>query len=547
MRKNEIGKNQREKESNEILFWVCVALLSFTFLGSGMLNVTPVSALELLDTTEFWVPIILAHAPYAGSCTASTSWTSTKSEMWLTDGSHAQSTSGWELDTDNGKTQGAFQVGVWRTWRHYHDVWVEESFKGDSGPTISFWLYSSSQQHDCDDICEFYYDTRDSIYFDHRYHSNDFYIDTRYGGPINRYIGGSKADLYELTISVSYSYYSGGVGTGVFSSSNTQSASWEWKYTFPSGRKWYIDQKGTNGMYTFYYAGQGGGGGGCPYVSPWNGEIFEVENNLLLKSLSYPEQDVEDWYQIQHSEPIRDDYYALQLQEFENEESELNNIKLLTVDYPKIFKIGINTIGEVVPYLRPIKPKTAVDSHGNDVLPLVENENDDLFFEGEAGESLILNFGRIVTGTSKLIMRSDAEKQSLNISVNNGEGWIIADTVIPRANWATDIIDLSNYLNDKKEAFLVRIDFTKNHKIDFMGLEKRDFPSCLLKIQEAPLEIARYNGYLNVTNHLIEHDDLYAPLSVGEDITLYFEIPAKHHHLKRDLILYVCGQYRTLG
>lgn len=555
--KKKFLKENDSKESNELLFWIILAL-GFLMPFALILPVNPVTAngnpggcgplqVEELETTPYrWTPLLIGHAPYYdGECNAHVDWSSTTSAYAFPMEYTTTKTRSVSISIQNGNTGGIFERAKWTIY-HWSKLYCGGGYtaKVKSGnwhdDRITKWLYGYSKMTDADDITQFSYDGYDSVYLDHRYHAADFVVDTQAGPGYTEHTGGGTENLFGFDFSVGVEY----VSTGVFSAKAVQDNDWEWEYYFPSGHKWDVDV--IDELWTF--RAYSCGGGGCPYIAPWNGYFFDAENNLLRLSESSPSVDVEDWYLIQQQLPMKDGYYAFQIQEFENEESLFDCIKLYTVDHLQAFKVGVRPTGEVIPYKEPRSPLSATDSGNNDVLPLIQCEGDDIY-EGDTGEWLLLNFGSIRTQAANLILNSDdiIKSPCLDIHVNNGAGWQPVTTIIPRVKFATDVIDLSDYIEDPSEDFMVRIDLSASHKIDYIGLETLPIPSSVVEIKEAPLKIGAHIVDGDVTEKLLTVDSDCVLLSIGYDIRLFFDIPRQNPGFQRDLLFYAYGQYYTVN
>src|SRR5438876_12098450 len=61
---------------------------------------------------------------------------------------------------------------------------------------------------------------------------------------------------------------------------------------------------------------------------------------------------------------------------------------------------------------------------------------------------------------------------SIHVQIRNQDGtWLDADVIHPRVYWSTDVVDLSRYLPSQNGGLQVRLFFTSDHKLDFVGLD----------------------------------------------------------------------------
>jgi hypothetical protein len=292
-------------------------------------------------------------------------------------------------------------------------------------------------------------------------------------------------------------------------------------------------------------------GGGCPYLYTWDGDGYVLDNNLLPKSEHNNGIDVEDYYKLEQTlAPIYQissfSLYSLRIGEFENEHSYLDKVDLLAVDHDPNINVAVTSTGDILTYQNPHPPFSCFNKEGNDMLHLI-NAIDDQYYTGDAGDHLLLDFGDLdVNNGAKLVMRADAEEEKWSIHVqvlNATENWETIAIVIPRVYWATEIVDLSDFLPDANDELKVRLLFTSNHKIDFIGLDttmQGNYEIC-----NATLISAIHSSNRLVTWKLRYSDNTYAELTPGQYITLNFLLPNTHAD-KRTFIFYLEGHYYTI-
>jgi hypothetical protein len=174
------------------------------------------------------------------------------------------------------------------------------------------------------------------------------------------------------------------------------------------------------------------------------------------------------------------------LSEFESEHDFIYQVKLLAVDHPSNVNIAVSPYGEILTYTEPYPSVSAIDDNNRNVKHLLSAiDGDD--YEGYNGNYIILNFGDEldISQGAKLLMRTDFDfpvKRSIYIQVQDPEGnRNTVAAVIPGIYWATEIIDMSEHLPDGKGNLKVRLYFTANHKIDFVGLDTS--PQATIHVQ----------------------------------------------------------------
>jgi len=289
---------------------------------------------------------------------------------------------------------------------------------------------------------------------------------------------------------------------------------------------------------------------GCPFVSIWNGTKFVIDNNLLANSVTSGGAEVEDYYRLeQNLVPIREhdhsSYYALLLSEFQQEHSYLDQTKLIVADHDSNIKVAVSPFGEILTYQNLNAPVSAIDDESNNHIEEILNI-DGSYYEGHNGSYLLLNFGEVDGENAKLVMRADRPptKWSIHIQVlDAAENWVDVVAIIPRTYWATEIIDLSTYLPNFTTEFKVRLYFTDNHKVDYVGLDTT--PQAQITVQNAQLLLAYHSENGKVTTTLLNDDDVYAELTPEQQIILLFSA-TKQSEKHRTFIIYVKGYYITI-
>lgn len=297
-------------------------------------------------------------------------------------------------------------------------------------------------------------------------------------------------------------------------------------------------------------------GGGCPFVFVWNGSEYVMDNNLLPTSELGNGTDVNDYYRLEQLlVPFYTgrwfSWYSLQISEFENEHSYIDQAKLIAVDHDSDVNIAVTPSGEILTYRNPEDPVSCIDNNGtnrlDEILQMDGNVSDPTtYFYGTTGDYLILNFGQIDSENAKLILRDDMKSHEIciHVQIKNAEGeWETSVIVSPRDYWATEAVDLSEYLV-QSEDFMVRLVWTSPHRLDYVGLDTTPQAS-ITKTYTRPIS-AIHSIEGDVTNELFFNDQVYAELVPGEQIQLIFTLPNTPQTKTRTIILYTNGHYYTL-
>ncbi|MBE0519924.1 hypothetical protein IBX35_02650 [Candidatus Bathyarchaeota archaeon] len=303
----------------------------------------------------------------------------------------------------------------------------------------------------------------------------------------------------------------------------------------------------TNPIYLYIY---GGGGGACPYVSTWNGTQYVLDNNILPAAEYSGGVDVTDYYKLQKPFVVDKGKYSLIISEFENEHSYLDQVRLLAVDHPPDVNVAVTPYGEILTYSNPVPPVSAVDDDGIDVLSLLSSV-DGNYYQGYNGSYVTLTFASTdVSNGVKLIVREDYPlrhpwlKSPVYVQALNATGeWDTAAVFHTRTYWATDIINMTDYLPDAEGNLKVRLCFVSNDKIDYVGLDTSKQGE--FEVRYANMASAIHSKCGDVKEMLMHSDNIYTELLPGEQITLKFTLPQNTKDT-RDFIIIAEGHYFTI-
>lgn len=281
--------------------------------------------------------------------------------------------------------------------------------------------------------------------------------------------------------------------------------------------------------------------GGCPYVSAWNGYDYVLENNVLIESEFLSERsqaDVNDYYMLKNLR-AKNNIYSIQLREFENEISHIDQVKLLTIDHDKNVKIAVTHEGKILTYKNPKPPKTAIDNNGNNVKDLIQ-QIDNKYFLGKPNDFVILNFGKINSDHAKLIINSDMKSYSINIQILKNNEWTTVTSLHPRHNFSVDIVDITSMLQEDEE-LKIRLFWTGYHKLDFVGLDTSENEKVIIK-ESRLISAFDIKGNI-ITEKVLNDDGIYSTIKPNDTITLNFNIPDMKEDYERDFVVFINGFY----
>lgn len=290
--------------------------------------------------------------------------------------------------------------------------------------------------------------------------------------------------------------------------------------------------------------GDGGGDGGCPYVSSWDGQSYVHDNNILPTSEASDGEDVADYYVLQqtiHTDGCLSEYW-LRLEEFEGEHSWIDCVSLLTVDHPLGTHLAVSPDGQFLTFREPASPVLALDSDGN-ILTRDIGEVGGSYFHGHAADTITISFPKPGhTSPLKLVIRADMKDPfgSIEIQVPSGDGWARHSVIHPRELWAYEIVSLDDVNETWTDDIVVRLVWTAEHKLDFIGLDTSD--EVELQIRRAQLLRAVDNDGQDVRKKLRRVDQHYFELLPGDFIDLAFK-SIRPTQLERDYVFHAVGHY----
>ncbi|MHA1636656.1 MAG: hypothetical protein ACTSUO_00075 [Candidatus Thorarchaeota archaeon] len=288
-------------------------------------------------------------------------------------------------------------------------------------------------------------------------------------------------------------------------------------------------------------------GGGCPFVSAWNGDEYVLDNNILYQSEIYgTETDWVDRYKLESLLAPSEEGYKISISEFENEHTFIDQVQLLSITHNPSKNIAVSPDGEIIAYNKPRAPKSVATESGESVLGLVEKE-DNRYFDGQPGDVLYCSFKTNRDSESaRLVLNADADtKFSIYVDILTEAGWQQVGIIIPRILWAHEILRLDDFLDLRPEKRVVdlRLTWTSDHKLDFIGLDSGIAPSFEVTT------LLPIDAWHNVQGDMFEQiqysDDIYAELLPGDVIFITFELMDFRNRCV-DFVLVVEGRYYSL-
>ncbi|MGH7741222.1 MAG: fibronectin type III domain-containing protein [Candidatus Eiseniibacteriota bacterium] len=282
--------------------------------------------------------------------------------------------------------------------------------------------------------------------------------------------------------------------------------------------------------------------GGCPYVAPWNGTAFVDENNLLPESEWAGNQgrSVSDYYALQNVLVAEDGIYKIKLREFENESSQIDQVRLLYVDHPADVGVSVDEAGAVTGY----SPTGAnvFERAGSSSAPLFDARDPGTSRKLSPGQNLLLQFPSATGGDATppaspaLIVRGAAPFKVQAVGTAQGFGASIAGSFTFRERTSPALVRLgSGSVSD------VRLSIQQGAELQDVELVNvLDTP---LKLTEAPMAELRHSSAAK-QSVLDRSTGGGMTLDPGEEIELRFTAAPLAEGMDRTFVLYSRGRYQ---
>jgi len=291
---------------------------------------------------------------------------------------------------------------------------------------------------------------------------------------------------------------------------------------------------------------------GCPYVGPWTGDGYAMGNNILAASedTHRTELDVIDFFRLEEPIVEKDQRYWLQIREFEQEHTWLDQVRLLTVDHPPGLNIGVTDQGEYLLYRREVQAVSCVDSGGVDKLGLI-NTIGNGGYEGFPADWLTVDFGHIGNPQEMYVevvadlQPGPPKDQTIVLQLRGEYEWQWQDITLlhPRQHWATHLVELSQFVEAGPRDIIIRLYWLARHKVDYICLAQSVSDQIIEK--ECVLESAVHSVTGLITDSLTAVDETYAELAPGEDIEVSFAPSEPREGFSRDFVFVATGHYTT--
>jgi len=364
----------------------------------------------------------------------------------------------------------------------------------------------------------------------------------------------------------------------------------------------------------------------CPFVYAWNGEDYQFVNDAFPLGKLWFLEEVPSVIQflvkigiLPKVPGIRDTTYAkipfdlkevdgkyeFKIREQYDERSYFDYIELMVVDHSPDYEVYPDRYGDEIITTRKdlITPVSCVDNEGDDCLPLIKNQDNDVK-KLSKNDFVIINFGdlsdaeKIKMVISKGAVGSQNVKQ-FEVRNKNGE-WVEGDYKLGRIvnlyGFATtpNVFDMTNIF--ETDDFEIRIfaedlpfydrEFDERLAIDFIAidtsLQKKDFKIRTLSPVSATLGRGNVGGFWTETR-IFDNGDYKLPtysasrfnspfvedvtellqgdecnfvnikdceeqvvMEFGDEFSAYFDVPELVEGMERDFIVVTNGAYEKL-
>ncbi len=304
----------------------------------------------------------------------------------------------------------------------------------------------------------------------------------------------------------------------------------------------------------------------CPFVYTWDGNKFQEDNNILPQS-EYPQYngvDVTDYYRLLKPLRVNNGKYALQIREFENELSFLDQFKLLAIDHPAGTKIDVDAnSGEVYQYATPFSLRRAL-LRGFDITSQLAAMDTNVI-NVNSGDTLNLSLSYLIP--SSMISSGKNNERTIS-SVGGGSetaassppkeqktAYIVNDRAPATVTGPPATVNLA-FRQRKTLIFKpMSLDSLSSWKIIWSQKAAVDYVNFGLNItplsytlRELPLASARHSTNGNALSKLTSQDSVYEILTPGQTIELrYNSLPPPADGTVRSFILVSRGRYEKIS
>lgn len=342
--------------------------------------------------------------------------------------------------------------------------------------------------------------------------------------------------------------------------------------------------------------------GGCPFLLARDKIGYVLDNSILRKSEGTGIGMSEDSYLIQAELAPVDGQYWLQIAEFENEVSKIDETKLIVVDHPQMLPPGVYVIGKYetlelhagidqrgAPFLYTLNaPPMIVDASSSTASSMALQWKDGTTCEGETGDWIRVRFEGYVTESLGTVTGRDEESQApfdglflvaagkppipceddcdpsppvtdvtqsesagglvVEIAQEDRNGWTGILALTPRENMSSFLVELDESAIPLIEKYGLRIRWLGKHKLDQVALYKRrDVPFTYRVLEPTQALHARSGAQIHALAEVKDRDNRYVELRPDQTLSLGFPFEEPFPGQVRELFFSCYGGYNSLG
>lgn len=294
----------------------------------------------------------------------------------------------------------------------------------------------------------------------------------------------------------------------------------------------------------------------CPWVAPWNGSRFEVDNDIYSVA-RMPENEYRDSYRLSVPLVAKNGVYPVEVQERESEDSFTDYVTLLEIDHAPNVAVGTDGAGNLHAY-KPAQliPAVSAIAKGNNVTTLLSTA-DDAGFAAYNGDTLTLDFGTIniannatlVLGVKGFVLGNGIPQPYSGTpavvveTMDTSGAWQERGRLLPRFAYSTGVYDLKPFLTNG-QAVTIRLRSIshdiKYHLIDNAALYTGGTPR-FTAMKATPLKATF--GSQDVLGTLLTADGNYVKLSPGDKFYLEFPVLPLSKGNVREFVFVSKGYY----
>jgi hypothetical protein len=294
----------------------------------------------------------------------------------------------------------------------------------------------------------------------------------------------------------------------------------------------------------------------CPWVAPWNGSRFEVDNDIYSVA-RMAENEYRDSYRLSVPLVAKNGVYPVEVQERETEDSFTDYVALLEIDHARDVAVATDGGGKLHAY-KPAKLSPPVSAVVNgDVVTALLAKADDKGVAAYSGDTVTVNFGTVsiangatmVLGVKGFVL-GDGIPQTYSgtpavvvETMDSGGVWQERGRLLPRFAYSTGAYDLKPFLTNGQPVTVRLRSIShdiKYHLIDYVALYTGIKPS-FTATQVSPNKATF--GSQNVLGTLLTADGNYVKLSAGEKFSLEFPVRKLAAGKVREFVFISKGYY----